>query len=154
MESIDRSRAAYSKAISDGRRDDMFFAGLDEIARGIRFINRGDFEYAKKIVDGSVDIFNSAKVSKRGIQNKPAVFDTLADQARTKKVLISTLKHPNMVIFFLTSLALGVIIIQTWLQVYSQIQPLNESPLGLAVAFLLGYGSQSLIGETLDLFKV
>jgi hypothetical protein len=74
--------------------------------------------------------------------------------ARATKGLRSSLRNPGNAFFFVASITLGIGVMQTWTQVYSQLaSSLDVTFIGIIAALLLGYGSQSLLGEALELSK-
>jgi hypothetical protein len=77
----------------------------------------------------------------------------MADSARAKKGLRTIFRYTDNVLFLVSSIIFATIILQTWVQVYSQLVSLANTDLWYISAFLLGYGSQSLIGEVMELSK-
>ena len=156
LESLEQCRQSLLKTISQRRLDNNFNSACNEISRIYTYYQTGDFDYTKKIFDNATELLNSAKEQSMGFQADKLVnyisgkMNQITTDLRTKKVLRSTLRPQNNIIFFLTSIVLGVIVIQTWLQLYVQVQSLSDSPIGYIVAFILGYGSQSLLGEAFE----
>jgi hypothetical protein len=151
LEVIEKFRTSSLKAHREGRVDSSFMTGNEEAARALKYFKNGDFEYAKQAIENAIDSVNSAKTApiREGQGLKTGFFNAMFDEVRTKG-LRSLFKNQNSIIFFLTSSAVFIVILQTWLQVYNQIQTSGESFLGIIVAFLLGYGTQSLLGEAFD----
>ena len=72
---------------------------------------------------------------------KGKFFNEMFDEVRQRMGLRSLFRQQNGVLFFLTTAAVFIVILQTWLQVYNQIATSGESFLGIIVALLLDYGS-------------
>ena len=116
---------------------------------------------AKRIFESATKYYNSSKEgSSEANPNKqrPALtYGAMAKKvraARATKGLRSSLRNPGNAFFFVASITLGIGVMQTWTQVYSQLaSSLDVTFIGIIAALLLGYGSQSLLGEALELSK-
>jgi len=151
LEIIEKFRITSLRAEREGRNDENFKIGNEEARRALGYFRDGDFEYAKQTMETAVDSMASAKVPEGRIVQGAGIrlINDMIDEVR-KRGLRDLFKQKNSIIFFLTSTAVFVVILKTWMQVYNQIQSSGESFLGIIVAFLLGYGTQSLLGEAFD----
>lgn len=157
LSSLDKLEDDETKARLEDRLDQRFIEGVDEAVRGLKYLKKGEYSQAGRIFDVAAEYFRSAtKEQAPGLQKqlpKKTIISDLVDEARAEKGLRSSFRKSDNLLFLLSSVILGVVIIQTWIQIYPQLMSLANTGLAAISAFVLGYGSQSLLGEVVELTR-
>jgi len=92
-----------------------------------------------------------------GTQRQPLTkeqISNLADQARTTRLKGLGLRDLDSIIFIVSSAVLFILIMQVWNQVYAELSASNISGLWFVTAFLLGFGTESLVGEVIEMTRI
>jgi tetratricopeptide (TPR) repeat protein len=156
LEAIDNAEKSASSARLEGRFDKQFENGDSEFVRAQRYFLRGDYEEARKRYQRASDYYNAAKQG-GGQGGRQPIPDTkmaeMADNARTEKGLRSSFRQSDNLLFITVSAVLAVVVMQTTTQVYSQLLSFGISAISYISAYILGYGSQSLLGEAIELSR-
>jgi hypothetical protein len=103
-------------------------------------------EYSNHAIAGrSVDL-TTQPLSKRALS-------AIVDQAKTSNLIKFGIKDVELYTFILSSLILAVVTLQMWTQVFVDTSTDSYSGLWYISAFLIGYGSQSLVGQAIEGLK-
>jgi hypothetical protein len=160
VKALEEAEAAAFLSRTEKRVDDKYPQDDKEFQDADTFFLRGDYIQAKRIFESATKYYNSSKEdSGEANPNKqrPALtYGAMAKKvraARATKGLRSSLRNPGNAFFFVASITLGIELCRLT-QVYSQLaSSLDVTFIGIIAALLLGYGSQSLLGEALELSK-
>lgn len=160
VKALEDAEAAAFLARTEKHVDDKYRQGDKEFSDADKFFLIGDYIQAERVFESATKYYNSSKDGGEVDPNKqrpaltPAAMAKKVRAARAIKGLRSSLGNPGNAFFFVASITLAIGVMQTWTQVYSQLSSsLDVTFISIITAFLLGYGSQSLLGEVLELSK-
>jgi len=158
LSSLDRAEEAARIAGLEDRLGRHYVEGDGQWERAFTYLDRGEYDRAKKFFDAAEESYRKSKgepgnipFQRQLLTNAERILQT--DNARTEKGILSSLRRSDNLFWLIVSVILAIGIMQTWTQIYSQLIVLSGTPLWQVGAFLLGYGSQSLLGEVFEFAK-
>jgi hypothetical protein len=154
INTLEKAEAASIRANIEGRRGKNFYEGHNEVLEGRKFLNNGQYKLATRRFQRAIDYYDKSHKGDNegtgGQQLSSQAISKIIDQARDKGLIKLGFKDTNNVVFIITAISLIIIILNVLNQVYSQLLDINTSGLWYIASFLLGYGSQSLIGGIIE----
>jgi hypothetical protein len=150
VEFLEKAEESASVAIREGKTSGAYIEGDIELLQGKTYFEDGRYRLAQRRFQKAIERYSKAATG-MNITRQPLskeAISRIVDTVKTKRLVMMGLKDTDIIIFIISSAALSIIIMQIWTQVYTQLFNSGNNFLSLITAFLLGYGSQSLIGET------
>jgi hypothetical protein len=153
---FERLQRAADGAQRGQRLDREYELGVLEFVRASEAIGRKEYEKVVRICDAASEHFHAAREGGDTPLQTPAmtgeeILDTINEIRDKRASFREYLKRARTLAFLLITLLTLVLIIQTWTQFITQINSLSFNYLWLFNAFLLGFGSQSIVGELFEL---
>jgi len=141
----------------EGRKDKKFYDAHQELLTGRMYLDNGQYKLATRRFRKAIDYYDkSQKGEFKGTDRQPlsaGAISKIIEQAKDKGLIKLGFKDTNNVVLVITAFSLIIIILNVLNQVYSQLLNINTSGLWYVASFLLGYGSQSLIGGIIETIR-
>jgi hypothetical protein len=155
LTSLDKAVKAVKSCVRENRRDVEYGTGNDAYVQGTKVFVKGSYGKAKEYFDAATDSYYKAKTSGNGPEPDIdfADFREMTEKAPIGTILINGATKSDTLYFILTTVVLFIAVMQAWTQFSSKLSLSGESLTDFITAFILGYGSQSLLGEALEISK-
>jgi hypothetical protein len=163
LEALERAENAAILARSEGKTFGSFRDGELEWLSAKTHLDNGRYRLARRRFERAISYYNAATATAPAVvqdldpQRQPLTnqqISNIADQARSRGLIRLGLRDFDNIVFILSSVVLAIIIMQVWNQIYSQLQALSVGGLWFITAFLLGFGSESLVGEAIEVTRI
>lgn len=129
-------------------------ADLD-FTSGPSFINIGDYEHAARLFESSIEHYHNAYAGGSDpIQRQILTAEQMAqivDSIRIRKGFFRFLTKYNNISFIVLSILLTAAIMDAWTRFFPQMVSSSIAGLWPVSALLIGYASESILGEAMEL---
>jgi hypothetical protein len=163
LESLEKAENAALLARLQKRVFGSFEDGDLEWLNAKTHLDNGRYRLARRRFDRAIEYYNSASttpspeegyIDTQRQQLTKEQISNLADQARTKRLKGLGLKDFDSIVIIISSAVLGFLIMEVWNEVYAELSASNITGLWFVTAFLLGFGSESLVGEVVEITRI
>lgn len=152
---VERAEKAADSSRKQGRFDNEYERADLDFTRGANFINIGDYEHATKLFESSIEHYHNADAGgSNPIQRQILTAEQMAqivDSIRMRKGFFRFLTKSNNISFIVLSILLSAAIMDAWTRFFPQLVSSSTAGLWPVSALLIGYASQSILGEALEL---
>lgn len=161
LNAFNDSRKEMIDAQESNRLDTKFDTGISKVVEGLHLLELGFFTDAKETFDAATHSFKSSKKIKTTESEIPTSNYEIPTESKILTIahrisgsgLTKSLKQDNAILYLITSILLFVGIIQVWITILPKLLPLVNSVFLYLSTFLAGYGSQSILGEIVELAR-
>lgn len=153
---FERVRRAASGAHRGKRLDGEYELGILEFNRASKAIERRDYEATVRICDVATEHFHAAREGGESPVQSPMlsgeqILDIISGIRDHRMPFREYIKKAKTLAFILVTILTLALIMQTWTQLLAQPTSVSIGYFTGIYAFLLGFGSQSIVGELFDI---
>jgi len=163
MEALEKAETAALLARSQMRVYGSFKDGESEWLSGKEHLDNGRYRLARRRFEQAIAGYSTASATPppSGQEDTGTLRQTLtreqisniADQARSKGLVRFGLRDFDNFVFMIASAVLAIVVMQVWNQIYPQLSGFTGG-LWFITAFLIGFGSESLVGEAIEITRL
>lgn len=156
---LENAENAANLARREERFDEEYERGDQEFRRALKFITNGDNEQGAKILESSANHYRAARRGGDTLiqlarltaeQMSELIDDIRLNRNGSIRVLLRKFKS---VLFIIAAILVFVGIVEIWTRFTTDATSISTNSLWPVYAFLIGFGSQSLLGEVFEISR-
>ena len=152
-ESFDEAESAYYDVKREGKFNRHVEEGMGHMGSAQTSLYAGSFDDAKKYAKEAKKSFEVAKTKPNESPSSVLQGPQGSMELDITPFVTGTTKSKDMLIFLGLSIIVGAAVLSVWTEFIGKFGPFGISYLDYISAFLYGFASQAVLGETFDLVK-